>query len=76
VGSLKEKLYEELKLKLALYIEGVSYDEGVFETLINKDRSLKKTGILHLGQRAGDQKKALICPILLLLKMDPAYPSL
>lgn len=42
MGSLKEKLYEELKLKLMLFIEGVSYEEGIFDKLINNDSTLKK----------------------------------
>ena len=42
MGSLKEKLYEELKLKLTLFIEGVSYEEGTFDKLINNDNTLKK----------------------------------
>jgi hypothetical protein len=42
MGDLKDKLYQELKLKLALGIEGVTYDEGVFDKLLEKNQSLKK----------------------------------
>jgi hypothetical protein len=40
--SLKEKLYEELKLKLALGVEGVTYDVGVFDSLLKHQEGLKK----------------------------------
>lgn len=42
MGNLKEKLYEELKLKLALGIEGVTYDVGVFDHLLEQENGLKK----------------------------------
>lgn len=42
MGTLKEKLYEELKLKLALSVEGVTYDVGVFDSLLERNESLKK----------------------------------
>jgi hypothetical protein len=34
MSSLKEKLYKELKLKLTLAMEGVQYDVGIFDKLL------------------------------------------
>ncbi len=42
MGNLKEKLYEELKLKLALGVEGVTYEVGVFDRLLEQREGLKK----------------------------------
>lgn len=42
MSSLKEELYDELKLKLALRIEGVTYDLGVFDKLLERNAALKK----------------------------------
>jgi biotin synthase-related radical SAM superfamily protein len=42
MAGLKEKLYDELYLKLALSIEGVRYDEGVFDKLLAGNILLKK----------------------------------
>ena len=42
MGTLKEELYEEVKLKLALTVEGVNYDAGVFDKLLAQNPALKK----------------------------------
>jgi len=43
MGVTKELLYDELKLKLALIVEGVSYDESIFQgVLLNNENLLKK----------------------------------
>ncbi|AEF85872.1 radical SAM domain protein [Treponema primitia ZAS-2] len=45
MSDLKEALYDELKLKLALGLEGVRYDEGAFDKLIQQNAALKKREI-------------------------------
>ncbi len=42
MGVLKEELYDELKLRLALSVEGVNYDAGVFDKLLEHNTALKK----------------------------------
>lgn len=42
MSKLKEELYDELKLRLALTVEGVTYDDGVFDKLLERNGSLKK----------------------------------
>jgi hypothetical protein len=42
MSSLKEELYEELKLKLALHVEGVNYDAGIFDELLARHEEMKK----------------------------------
>ncbi|MDR1066599.1 MAG: radical SAM protein [Clostridiales bacterium] len=42
MSALKEKLYEELKLKLTLAMEGVSYKLGVFDNLLKERPGLRK----------------------------------
>lgn len=42
MSILKEELYKELKLKLALTMEGVRYDDGVFDALLKRNNALKK----------------------------------
>ncbi|AEF84373.1 radical SAM domain protein [Treponema primitia ZAS-2] len=45
MSDLKEALYDELKLKFALSLEGVRYDEGTFDKLIGQNAYLKKREI-------------------------------
>ena len=42
MSSIKEELYDELKLRLALSVEGVTYDAGVFDKLLERNNALKK----------------------------------
>ncbi|MDR1540488.1 MAG: radical SAM protein [Clostridiales bacterium] len=42
MATLKEKLYDELKLKLALSVEGVNYEHGIFDSVLEEDPMLKK----------------------------------
>jgi biotin synthase-related radical SAM superfamily protein len=42
MSNLKEELYEELKLKLALNIEGVNYEVGLFDKFLEENEVLKK----------------------------------
>jgi Thiamine biosynthesis enzyme ThiH and related uncharacterized enzymes len=42
MSSLKERLYAELKLKLALSVDGVTYEPGIFDDILEKNPGLKK----------------------------------
>lgn len=42
MGASKELLFDELKLKLALFVEGVSYDEDVFRKVLQANEALQK----------------------------------
>jgi len=42
MGVTKDDLYQDLKLKLALTVEGVSYDEHVFRDLLEGNEHLQK----------------------------------
>lgn len=42
MSSLKEELYEELKLKTALGVEGVTYELGIFDKLLEQNTALRK----------------------------------
>jgi hypothetical protein len=42
MSDTKQKLYDELYLKLALTVEGVQYDVGVFDKLLRQDPGSKK----------------------------------
>ncbi|MFP3040500.1 radical SAM protein [Treponema primitia] len=42
MSTLKDKLYDELYLKLALNVEGVQYDVGTFDKLLRSNITLKK----------------------------------
>lgn len=42
MSTIKEELYTELKLKLALSIDGVTYKPGIFDDILEKDPGLKK----------------------------------
>lgn len=42
MSSLKEQFYDELKLKVALGVEGVNYQLGIFDELLEKNKGLRK----------------------------------
>ncbi|MFP3040498.1 radical SAM protein [Treponema primitia] len=42
MSDIKQKLYDELYLRLALTVEGVQYDVGVFDKLLQQDPSSRK----------------------------------
>lgn len=42
MSNLKDELYEELKLKLALNVEGVNYEVGIFDKLLEENDAMKK----------------------------------
>lgn len=42
MSDLKKELYDELKLKLPLTVEGVNYDVGVFDKLLSEKVGLRK----------------------------------
>jgi hypothetical protein len=42
MSNLKEQLYDDLKLKLALTVEGVSYDENLFHDVLREKETLQK----------------------------------
>jgi hypothetical protein len=46
----KEELYKELKLKLTLAIEGVQYDVGIFDKLLDQQSTLRKSEINTLDK--------------------------
>ncbi|WP_041611108.1 radical SAM protein [Treponema primitia] len=50
MSELKQALYDELKLKLALGLEGVRYDSGVFDKLIQQNAALKKREICAIDK--------------------------
>ena len=42
MSSIKEELYAELRLKLALSVDGVTYKPGIFDDVLAKNPGLKK----------------------------------
>lgn len=67
MSTLKEELYEELKLKVALGIEGVTYDDGVFDKFLAHNAGLKKVEYCTLDKELVTKKKYNL-PYAILLK--------